>query len=66
MCLFPMASAKAESNVTNDRLLKNWCPWGGLYMVSNSKSSCSCGKAREKGLFVVVKTTVSHTAPFPR
>ena len=35
MCLFPMASKLAGSNVTNDPLPKRWDPWGGLYMVSS-------------------------------
>ena len=35
VCLFPMASKLAGSNVTNDRLPKRWDPWGGLYVVSS-------------------------------
>ena len=35
VCLFPMASKLAGSNVTNDPLPKRWDPWGGLYVVSS-------------------------------
>ena len=35
LCLFPMDSKLAGSNVTNDPLPKRWVPWDGLYVVSS-------------------------------